>query len=88
MGGFLNCVKETYRTLKNGEGRLYAKTYLLVIFLAFVICIARFVYDFIKRVTKRKSELCMQTSKIIGRRLIVVSPNATENVAPTREMQT
>lgn len=58
MGDFLNCVKETYRTLKNGEQRLYAKTYLLVIFLAFVICIARFVYDFIKRVTKRENQSC------------------------------
>jgi hypothetical protein len=58
MGDFLNCVKETYRTLKNGEGRLYAKTYLLVIFLAFVICTACFVYDFIKRVTKRENQSC------------------------------
>ena len=40
MGKFVNCLKETYGTLKEGEERLYAKTHLLVIFLAFVICIA------------------------------------------------
>jgi len=55
MGKFLNCLKETYRTLKNGEERLYLKLYPIVIFLAFMICIARFVHDFIKRITKREN---------------------------------
>jgi hypothetical protein len=56
MGDFLNCVKETYRTLK--ERSVSPKLALLIIFVAFVICIARFVYDFIKRVTKRENQSC------------------------------
>ena len=56
MGKFLNCLKETYRTLKNGEGKVSPKLALLIIFVAFVICIARFVHDFIKRITKRENQ--------------------------------
>jgi len=54
MGKFLNCLKETYRTLTNGEGRsCFSKVAILV---AFMICIARFVHDFIKRFTKRENQ--------------------------------
>ena len=55
MSKFLNCVKETYRILKNGEKRLYLKLYPIVIFVAFMICVARFTNDFIKRIARREN---------------------------------
>ncbi len=53
MSKFLNCVKETYRTLKNGEQKSYFSR--IVIFVAFMICVARFTHDFIKRIARREN---------------------------------
>jgi hypothetical protein len=55
MRKFLNCLKETYRFLKNGEEEISPKLSLMIIFVAFVTCIVRFINYYIKRITKREN---------------------------------
>jgi|YelNatPaOPRAMG01_1025707.scaffolds.fasta_scaffold30345_2 hypothetical protein len=54
MGDFLKCLKETFKTLK-GEEKLHPKWGLILIFIAFSLCIAHFVHDFIKHVAGEKN---------------------------------
>jgi len=57
LGRFLSCLKETFRTLKNGERFLGSKLDLIIIFVAFVLCIAHFVCDFVKHFGGKKNRV-------------------------------
>jgi len=55
MRKFLNCMKETVRTLREGEKGYSPKLYSIVVFVAFFICISRFVHNFIRSISKREN---------------------------------
>ncbi len=55
MRKFLNCLKETVRTLRKGEQGYSPKLYSIAIFVAFMICVARFTHGFIKRIGRREN---------------------------------
>ena len=52
MCKLLDSLKEEYNLLTNG-GEENPKLETMAVFVALVICTARFVHDFIKRITKR-----------------------------------
>jgi len=53
MCKFLDCLKEEYRFLTNGEQKSYFSR--VAILATLIICMARFVHNFIKSITKREN---------------------------------
>lgn len=53
MCKFPDCLKEEYRFLTNGERKSYFSR--VAVTVALMICIARFVHNFIKHLTKKEN---------------------------------
>ena len=88
MRKFLNCLKETGRTLRKGEQGFSPKLYSIVIFVAFFICVARFVHDFIKRIAKRENQsLRMKRSNCSHQNRIPVNKIFIEQNSPETKVK-